>query len=79
MVMEQLCFFPEAGQSKGLPPELLEYRPGLIDKQTGDALLAKFMKDTLEAVHPKNVGLGIPDTEANGLVRRCRHGLFSIR
>ena len=25
--MEQLSFFAEAGQSKGLPPEMLEYRP----------------------------------------------------
>ena len=44
--MEQLCFFPEAGQSKGLPPDMLEYRPGLIDKQAGDALLEKFIRDT---------------------------------
>ncbi|WP_158989214.1 alpha-ketoglutarate-dependent dioxygenase AlkB [Mucilaginibacter sp. L196] len=43
--MEQLCFFPEAGQSRGLPVEMLEYRPGLIDSETGDRLLAKFIRD----------------------------------
>lgn len=32
--MEQLSFFAEAGQSKGLPAELLEYHPGFIDEQT---------------------------------------------
>jgi len=44
--MEQLCFFPEAGMSKGLPVEMLEYRPGLIDPQKGDELLANFIRDT---------------------------------
>lgn len=44
--MEQLAFFPEAGQSKGLPPEYLEYRPGLIDGKTGDSLLAHFIDHT---------------------------------
>jgi len=44
--MEQLCFFPEAGQSKGLPEEMLEYKPGLIDKQIGDELLEKFIRNT---------------------------------
>jgi alkylated DNA repair dioxygenase AlkB len=45
-MMEQLCFFPESGQSKGLPVEMLEYTPGLIDGETGDKLLAKFIQDT---------------------------------
>jgi len=44
--MEQLCFFPEAGMSKGLPVEMLEYTPGLIDKQTGDELLTNFIRNT---------------------------------
>lgn len=44
--MEQLCFFPETGQSKGLPEEMLEYRPGLIDGETGNRLLEKFIRDT---------------------------------
>ncbi|RYD93353.1 MAG: alpha-ketoglutarate-dependent dioxygenase AlkB [Sphingobacteriales bacterium] len=44
--MEQLCFFPEEGQSKNLPLEMLEYQPGLIDSNTGDQLLAKFIDDT---------------------------------
>jgi alkylated DNA repair dioxygenase AlkB len=44
--MEQLCFFPEAGQSKGLPAELLEYQPGLIDTAMSDRLLAKFIQET---------------------------------
>jgi alkylated DNA repair dioxygenase AlkB len=44
--MEQLALFAEAGQSKNLPPEMLEYRPGLIDGETGDRLLFKFIADT---------------------------------
>jgi hypothetical protein len=44
--MEQLSFFSEAGQSKGLPKELLEYRPAFIDEQTSDYLLQKFIKET---------------------------------
>jgi alkylated DNA repair dioxygenase AlkB len=44
--MEQLSFFADEGQSKGLPIEMLEYKPGLIDKETSDRFLAKFIKDT---------------------------------
>jgi alkylated DNA repair dioxygenase AlkB len=44
--MEQLSFFPEAGQSKGLPLTMLEYTPGLIDRETSDGLLAKFIRET---------------------------------
>jgi alkylated DNA repair dioxygenase AlkB len=44
--MEQLCFFPEAGQSRGLPKEMLEYMPGLFNKEESDALLAKFIKES---------------------------------
>jgi len=43
--MEQLSFFAEAGQSKGLPKELLEYYPGFIDQQTSDLLLQQFVAD----------------------------------
>ena len=42
--MEQLCFFPEAGQSKGLPKEYLECFPRLIDPFTGQQLLDKFIE-----------------------------------
>ncbi|MFC0513538.1 alpha-ketoglutarate-dependent dioxygenase AlkB [Mucilaginibacter angelicae] len=45
-MMEQLGLFAEAGQSKGLPVDLLEYRPGLIGVTEGDALLARLIRDT---------------------------------
>lgn len=41
--MEQLTLFADAGQSKGLPIELLEYIPGFIDRATSDRLLEKFI------------------------------------
>src|SRR5581483_8868924 len=41
--MEQLALFAEAGQSKGLPTELLDYRPGLFSHEESDVLLAKFI------------------------------------
>jgi alkylated DNA repair dioxygenase AlkB len=44
--MEQLSFFAEAGQSRGLPKELLEYHPGFIDQQTSDQLLTQLTKET---------------------------------
>lgn len=44
--MEQLSFFEEAGQSKNLPLEMLEYVPGLIDCKTSDMLLNKFINET---------------------------------
>lgn len=43
--MEQLSFFAEAGQSRGLPKELLEYRAGFIDQATSDDLLQKFIAE----------------------------------
>jgi alkylated DNA repair dioxygenase AlkB len=43
--MEQLRFFADAGQSKGLPEELLEYRKGFIDPATGDELLQRFIAE----------------------------------
>jgi hypothetical protein len=42
--VEQLTLFSEAGQSKGLPSDLLEYIPGFIDRQTSDKLLERFIK-----------------------------------
>jgi alkylated DNA repair dioxygenase AlkB len=44
--MEQLSFFGEAGQSKGLPEDFLIYKPDLIDVAESDRLLAKFIADT---------------------------------
>ena len=44
--MEQLCFFPEAGQSKNLPKEMLEYIPGFIEQATSDKLLSQFIRET---------------------------------
>src|SRR6201985_1585493 len=44
--MEQLSFFAEAGQSKGLPKELLEYRANFIEKTASDELLQKFITET---------------------------------
>lgn len=44
--MEQLCFFPEAGQSKDLPADMLDYQPGFIDAETGSRLLQKFIAET---------------------------------
>lgn len=45
-IEEQLCFFPEAGQSKGLPPEMLEYIPGLFSRDESDVLMRKFISET---------------------------------
>jgi alkylated DNA repair dioxygenase AlkB len=42
---EQLSFFAEAGQSKGLPTDMLEYRPGLFSKAESDHLLQKFIAE----------------------------------
>lgn len=44
--MEQLTLFAETGQSKGLPKDLLEYKPGFIDPATGDWLLEKLTRET---------------------------------
>jgi alkylated DNA repair dioxygenase AlkB len=44
--MEQLSFFEEAGQSKGLPTAMLEYVPGLIDPVTGDKILNELINNT---------------------------------
>jgi alkylated DNA repair dioxygenase AlkB len=44
--MEQLCFFPETGQSKGLPTDFLEYFPGLFSVEEGNHFLQKFIAKT---------------------------------
>jgi alkylated DNA repair dioxygenase AlkB len=44
--MEQLSFFPEAGQSKNLPTQFLEYHPGFIARKQSDELLASFISNT---------------------------------
>jgi alkylated DNA repair dioxygenase AlkB len=43
ILMEQLAFFPEAGQSKGLPKDFLEYFPGFIKD---DTLLDRLIAET---------------------------------
>lgn len=45
-MIEQLSFFPEVGQTPGLPKELLTYYPGLISDQEGELLLHKFIEET---------------------------------
>jgi len=44
--MEQLALFPPAGQSKGLPKHLLDYRTSLFGQAESDVLLEKFIRDT---------------------------------
>jgi alkylated DNA repair dioxygenase AlkB len=44
--MEQLALFAETGQSKGLPIELLDYRPGLFTVEESDILLERFIGET---------------------------------
>jgi alkylated DNA repair dioxygenase AlkB len=46
MNMEQLALFAPAGQSKGLPKHLLEYRPSMIDSAESDSLLSHFINHT---------------------------------
>jgi alkylated DNA repair dioxygenase AlkB len=58
--MEQLSFFAEAGQSRGLPNELLEYRPALFNAKESDALLHQFVhetpwKQTVQKLYDKEV------------------------
>ncbi len=43
--MEQLSFFPEAGQSKGLPPDLLDYRPNIFSPEQSKYLMNKFIAE----------------------------------
>jgi alkylated DNA repair dioxygenase AlkB len=44
--LEQLSSFAEAGQSRGLPNELLEYRPALFNAKESDDLLHQFVRET---------------------------------
>jgi alkylated DNA repair dioxygenase AlkB len=44
--MEQLALFGEAGQSKGLPTDFLEYRPRLFSVEEGNRFLQNFIADT---------------------------------
>jgi alkylated DNA repair dioxygenase AlkB len=58
--MEQLSFFGEAGQSKGLPKDFLEYRAGLLSVGESDRLLQKFIaetpwKQTVQKMYDKEV------------------------
>src|ERR1700748_1997084 len=43
--MEQLSFLAEAGQSKGLPPDLLDYRPALFTAEESEYLMQKFIAE----------------------------------
>lgn len=44
--MEQLSFFGEAGQTRGLPATLLEYYPGLFNVRQSEILLQKLINET---------------------------------
>ncbi len=44
--MEQLALFAPAGQSKGLPSHLLDYRRSFLNQQESDKLLDLFIKAT---------------------------------
>lgn len=44
--MEQLSFFDQAGQSSGLPSELLAYIPNVFSPEEGNALLGSLINDT---------------------------------
>ncbi|RZM29466.1 MAG: alpha-ketoglutarate-dependent dioxygenase AlkB [Pedobacter sp.] len=44
--MEQLAFFPQCGQTKGLPTDVLEYIPNLFEASLGAGLMEKFIKET---------------------------------
>ena len=43
--MEQLSFFKEDGQSKELPPDLLDYRPGIFTPAESEHLMQKFIAE----------------------------------
>jgi alkylated DNA repair dioxygenase AlkB len=43
---EQLALFAEAGQSKGLPTDFLEYFPGLFSPEESDFYLQRFIAET---------------------------------
>lgn len=45
--MEQLSFFGDAGQSKGLPTELLEYHPAVFSAEESSTLLQTFIDNII--------------------------------
>lgn len=45
-MMQQLSFFPEAGQSRGLPPDLLQYQREILSENMASALLEQFIIET---------------------------------
>jgi len=45
-VMEQLSLFGEAGQSRGFPTDLLDYRPGLLDAEMSECIMHKLISET---------------------------------
>ncbi|SEB05083.1 alpha-ketoglutarate-dependent dioxygenase AlkB family protein [Pedobacter hartonius] len=44
--MEQLSFFPERGQTPGLPEDLLDYLPALFSPDQSELLLRKFIRES---------------------------------
>jgi alkylated DNA repair dioxygenase AlkB len=44
--MEQLSLFGEAGQSNGLPTELLDYRPGLLNEVESAFIMHKLISES---------------------------------
>ena len=46
MIASQLAFFPESGKSQGLPTDLLEYQPELIEEAKGRRLMEKLIRST---------------------------------
>lgn len=55
-----MSFLEMAGQSRGLPEELLEYRPGLFSEAESDQLLQNFItevpwKQTIQKMYDKEV------------------------
>lgn len=44
--MEQLALFPESGQTKGLPAEVLQYMPNVIEAEIGNQLMERFITET---------------------------------
>jgi alkylated DNA repair dioxygenase AlkB len=44
--MEQLSFFPECGQTPGLPTDVLSYQAGLISETEGYELMKKLIDET---------------------------------
>ena len=45
-LMEQLSFFAESGQTKGLPSDVLEYHEGFVDTTESNLLMSHLLEDT---------------------------------